>query len=454
MRSKEDRVCAFDWRYGSDEMRRLFLRENLIGTMKKVELALLESMAEIGLVPKDAVEAVRSSLNKVTAEMVYSEEKKTGHDIATLVFLLGKYSGREAARWIHFGATSYDIVDTMWALIFREALKIVKKKVRSVIEKLESLAIETSEIPMPGRTHGQHATPITLGFKLANYIYEISRSYDRICDLEKRILLVKLGGATGTLASWNKEGLKLREVFARKLGLRYHIISTQIAPRDFIAETACVLSILASQLDRFAVEVRELARPEIGEVWEARGETIGSSAMPHKANPVTAERISGIARALRSLVTGSLENIVLWHERDLSNSSYERFLIPHMFLMIDQVLEDTLSLLSRLRYDPERMKRNLHLTNDVVTAEALMNSLIVEGGLTREEAYKISQKVSKIALSENISFWKAACSLKDVKEKLNCEALKEKLNPENYIGLSSILVKEVIKYSKTILSKC
>ncbi len=449
----DNHLCVFEWRYGSQEMRHLFSRENIINVMKYVEISLVEALNDVGIAPSEAVKDVKKAVDKVTADMVYDEEKRTGHDIAALVFLLGRFSSREAARWIHFGATSYDIVDTAWVIIFNKALGIIKNKLKSVIKRLSDLALKTLNVPMPGRTHGQHATPITLGFKLANYVYELSRSYERICDLEKRLLLVKFGGATGTMASWGKNGLNLRESFAKKLGMRYHIITTQIAPRDGIAELVSSLAILASQFDRFAVEVRELARTEIGELWEARGEAIGSSAMPHKANPVTAERISGLSRALRSLVSGALENIVLWHERDLSNSSFERFLVPHVFLMTDQILDDMAALLDRLAYDPEKMRNDLHMTNDVVTAEALMNELILKG-LAREEAYKLSQKASKIALNRGLKLWEAACSMDVVKKLLECSKLREILNPEKYIGLSKELVTEAVKYSSGILRKC
>ncbi len=450
---KDEHVCVFEWRYGSPEMRRLFTRENIIDTMKLVEVTLVEALSEVGIAPPGIAEDVKRAAKRVTAQMVYDEEKRIGHDIAALVFLLGKYSGKEAARWIHFGATSYDIVDTAWVLILKEALSIIKRKLASIIDKLSDIAMKTSNVPMPGRTHGQHATPITFGFKLANYVYELTRSFERICDLEKRLLLIKIGGATGTMASWGDKGLKLRDVVSKKLGVGYHIISTQIAPRDGFAELIATLAILASQLDRFAVEVRELARPEIAEVWESRGESVGSSAMPHKANPVTAERISGLARALRTLVSGSMENMVLWHERDLSNSSFERFLLPHALLIIDQMLEDMKVLLSRLSFDPQKMKKDLHISNDVVTAEALMNELILKG-LTREEAYKISQRASKLALNKGIKLWEAACTLEEVQRLLDCDKLKDLLDPEKYTGLSEILTEGTIKYSKEKIKKC
>ncbi len=448
-----DPVCVFEWRYGSEEMRRLFSRDNIVKTYKRVELALLEALAEAGIAPREAVEQLQSVLDTVTAKDVYFEEKKIKHDIASLVFLLARKAGGEAARWVHFGATSYDIVDTAWALILRDALAIIKGRLAAVVEKLSSLASEYSRLPMVGRTHGQHAVPITLGFKFANYVYEFARSYERLCQLERRLLRVKLGGAAGTMASWGGKGFIVRRKFAEKLGLEPHIISTQVAPRDGFAELAAVAAILASQLDRFALEVRELSRPEIMEVWEERGGAIGSSAMPQKKNPVTAERISGIARFIRSLLPGFMENIVLWHERDLSNSSFERISLPHLLLALDQALADMVALLERLRFSPENMKKNLHLEWGTVVAEKLMNMLI-ERGLTREEAYKLSQKAAARALAEKRPLWQVAAEMHEVSKRIDEKTLEKELVPEKYVGPVERLVEDAVRYAVQVVERC
>lgn len=449
----EGSLCVFEWRYGSREMRRLFSRENIVATYKRVELALLEALAEAGIAPWEAVEQLRRALDNVSADEVYSEERRTGHDIVSLVFLLARRSGGEAARWIHFGATSYDIVDTAWAVILRDALSIIKRRLAGVIGRLSELAVKHSGLVMVGRTHGQHAVPVTLGFKLANYTYELARSYERICDLERRLLRVKLGGATGTMASWGERGLLVRRKLAGKLGLEPHVISTQVAPRDGFAELAAVAAILASQLDRLAVEVRELSRPEIGEVWEDRGGFVGSSAMPQKRNPVTAERVSGMARFIRSLLQGFMENIVLWHERDLSNSSFERAALPHLLLALDQTLIDTLSLLERLRFSPESMRRNLYLEQGTVTAEKLMN-LLIERGLTREEAYRLSREASARALAEGRPLWRVAAEMSEVSRLVDAKTLEEELAPEKYLGPVERLVEDAVNYAAQAVKRC
>ena len=447
------RVCGFEWRYGSGELRRLLSVESIIGAWKRVELAILEALAEIGVASWEAVEEAREAAGAVSACDVYGEEGRTGHEVASLAFLLGERGGGEAARWVHFGATSNDIIDTGWALVLRDALGVILGKLWRIIERMAGLAREHRYTVMPGRTHAQHATPVTFGFKLANYVYELSRSYERLCQAAHRVLRVKMGGATGTMAGWEGYGLEVRRRVAEKLGLPYHPISTQVAPRDGFAELAADLAILASQLDRFAVEVRELARPEIGEVWEERGGAIGSSAMPQKTNPVTAERVGGMARLARSLALGFLENIVLWHERDLTNSSFERIALPHLLLAVDQALEDTLALLDRLRVDPERMRRNLHLTMDTAATEKLLN-MLVEAGLPRRKAYQLARTAARKALAEGKPLWRAAAEVEEIAKLIPPKKLREQLNPENYIGHAPQLVDEAIAYAEKTIGEC
>ncbi len=421
--------------------------------MKRVEAALARALEEAGIAPRGTAESVQAALATVSAEEVYETEKReTGHDVAALVFLAARRGDEKARQWIHYGATSNDIVDTAWALVLRDALALLKDRLRGVISKLSALASETRDVVMAGRTHGQHAVPVTLGFKLANYVYELARSYERLCGVEKRLVRAKIGGATGTMAAWGGRGLEVRHAAASILGLEPHPITTQVAPRDGHAELSAALAILASQLDRLAVEVRELSRPEIGELWEDRGGAVGSSAMPQKANPVTAERVSGLARAARSLVTGFLENIVLWHERDLSNSSFERFAMPHLLLILDQMLLDTHALLERLRYSKERMTRNLELTGHTVLTEALMNMLI-ERGLGREEAYRLAREAARKALSEGKMLHEAAGEVPGIRSLLDPREL-QRLKPENYLGNARELVDEALAYADKALNQC
>ncbi|MEM4848700.1 MAG: adenylosuccinate lyase, partial [Ignisphaera sp.] len=344
-----------------------------------------------------------------------------------------------------------DIVDTVWALIINDALSIVMYRLRKVIEALSNMAIEHSKTLMVGRTHGQHALPITFGFKLANYVYELARSYERLCECRKRVIRGKMSGAVGTMAAWGDKGLAVEKYAMEYLGLEPHAISTQVVPRDGFAELVSNLAILGCQLDRFALEIRELSRPEIGEVYEAV-KRIGSSTMPHKRNPVTAERISGLAKVLRSLVGIALENIPLMHERDLTNSSSERILIPHAFLIIDQMLIDMEKLLSVIYVDKEAMKRNLGLGRGSIMAEAVMVKL-VEKGMPRYLAHKKLQEIA-IAISGNEDFLEKLLKDEEISRLFTREELENIINYANYVGQNENLIGRAIAYAKTVLNLC
>ncbi|MEM1526815.1 MAG: adenylosuccinate lyase [Ignisphaera sp.] len=445
-----DKICVLDWRYGSEEMKSLFKAESIVKRYVAVEKALIYGLAKAGIAPNECVNVVEVCSENVSAEEVYAKEKELGHDIASLAYLLGEKCG-ECGKYIHLGATSYDVVDTVWALIINEALSIVMKKLKKIIEVLSDMAVKHRKTLMVGRTHGQHALPITFGFKLANYVYEFARSYERLCECRKRIVKGKISGAVGTMAAWGSRGLFVEKYAMEYLDLEPHAISTQVAPRDGFAELVANLAILGSQLDRFALEVRELSRPEIGEVYES-AKRVGSSTMPHKRNPVIAERISGLAKILRSMVMVALENIPLMHERDLTNSSSERILIPHVFLVADQMLIDMEKLLSVLYVDEEAMKRNLGLGKGAIMAEAVMVKL-VEKGIPRHLAHKKLQEIA-IAVGGDEDFLEKLLKDEEISKLFTHEELKNIIDYDNYVGQSENLIERSIAYAKTVLSSC
>ncbi len=325
----------------------------------------------MGIVEPKDVEEVEKKVDEVSSKEVEELESKLGHDVMAMVVALAEKSG-ESGKFIHFGATSYDIVDTANAIIFKQALQLIENKLTKIMDILAKYAVEYRETIMVGRTHGQHALPITLGFKFANYLYEFTRSLERINDSKKRVLRIKMAGAVGTMAAWNSKGIEIESAVSKYLGMEPHIISTQVAPRDGFAELISDMAILAATAERFSLEVRELMRPEINEIGEGVGERVGSSTMPQKENPVTAEKITGLSRLMRSFVSAAIENIPLWHERDLTNSSAERILISHSFIILDEILESLLSLLTSLRVNTSRMHDNLLLTKGQIMAESLM----------------------------------------------------------------------------------
>jgi adenylosuccinate lyase len=443
-------ICPLEWRYGSREMREIFSVENLVKKYLLVEKVLIVGLIKAGLVPENCIEIYEKCTSNITAKEIYTKEMELGHDIAALTYILGEKCG-ECGRYAHLGATSYDIVDTAWTLVISEALTIVKRKLTQVIQRLIELSKEYKNIVMVSRTHGQHAVPITVGFKFANYVYELSRSYERLCELTNRVVRVKMSGAVGTMAGWLGKGLQVEETVSKILNITPHEISTQVAPRDGFAELISSLAILASQLDRFALEIRELSRTEIGEMYESELR-VGSSTMPHKRNPIIAERISGLAKVARSLVITALENIPLMHERDLTNSSSERILIPHAFLLVDQILEDMLKLLSVLRIDIEAIERNLNLTRGTIMSEAIMIKL-VQKGLARHEAHKLLMEIVR-SLKPGESFAEALLRNEVVSRLLSPEEIIEILNPRNYLGNYSELIDRALKYAEKTLSKC
>jgi adenylosuccinate lyase len=442
-------ICPLEWRYGSKEMRALFSLSSIVRSYTSVEVAIVAGLARAGLAPKDCVDSIAKCAEELKPWEVYAGEEVLGHDIASLAYILGEKCG-ECGRYVHLGATSYDVIDTAWALILREGIDIVKGRLRRILSALEELAIRYRDTIMVGRTHGQHALPITLGFKLANYIYELARSYERLCLLENRLIRSKISGAVGTMAAWGDKGFEVERGASEYLGLEPHAISTQIAPRDGFAELVAILAILASQLDRFALEVRELSRTEIAEIYEA-SERVGSSTMPHKRNPVISERISGLAKVMRGLVTTALENIPLAHERDLTNSSSERILIPHAMLVIDQMLLDMETLLEILHIDPKKMRSNIELTRGAIMTESIMIRL-VEKGVPRHVAHRMLIDIVRRSGDNDIK--NAIMDSKDISSLLSREEIERAMDPEKYLGSYRKLIERAIEHMRNTVEKC
>lgn len=449
--SSGDPVCPLEWRYGSKEIREILSRAGLVKRMLEVEAALAHGLESAGLIPKGSARRIEEAASRVSVERLDELESRLGHDVMALAVALAEESG-EAGGYVHLGATSYDIVDTAWALALRDALDLVEGKLARLIDSLAGLAEKHRNTLMAGRTHGQHALPITLGFKLANYCYELARSLERIRDARRRALRGKISGAVGTMAAWGERGLVVERETLGRLGLEPHAISTQVAPRDGFAELVSALAILASQLDRLAIEVRELMRPEIDELAEGTGGRVGSSTMPHKRNPVTAERISGLARLVRSLVPASLENIPLWHERDLTNSSCERVLIPHALTLVDEILESALRLVGGLVVKPDSMTRNLGATGGALMSEAVMIEL-VRRGLARHEAHEALRRVGSRAAEKGTSFREELLRDPVVTRLIPPGELEELLRPEAYLGECQRLIDRALGYARRALGR-
>ncbi len=441
-------LCPLEWRYGSEEMRKILRVENIVRTMIQVEVALAKGLVEAEIAPRELVKILEEEAKNITAKDVYELEKRLGHEVGALVWLLSERA-REYGSFVHYGATSNDIIDTTWAIIIRDALQIIKEKLRKLTSILINRIRSEGDYVLIGRTHGQYALPITWSFKLANYIYELTRSYERIVEAEKRVVKLKLSGAVGTMAAWGSKANTIVSTVSKILKLEPHVITTQVAPRDGFAELVCSLSILGGVLERIALEVRELSRPEIREVSEGYIPAIGSSAMPHKINPILSEKICGLARVLRGYCLSMLENIALWHERDLSNSSCERLTIPHALLVLDEMLETSIKVWSKLIVYPENMHRNLELTYNTFLSEPIVLKL-VEKGVSRNKAYEKVRELSLKAIEEKKDFLKLVASDPLISSKLSQNEIEE-LRKREYTGLVNELVENTISYAKKTL---
>jgi adenylosuccinate lyase len=423
-------------RYGTVEMLKVFEEENRVQKMLDVEAALAWAHAEVGNISgEDAAKiAARASLKYVKLERVKAIEKEIKHDVASLVRALSEACGSSGA-YVHLGATSYDIVDSANALQLKEAIGIIQKKLASFESLLQEKAETYKETVMMGRTHGQHALPITLGFKFAVWGYEVSRHLQRLDACSERVLVGKMSGAVGTQAGLGENAPRIQELAMKRLGIRSAEISTQIVQRDRYSELVCLLGILASSLDNFATEIRELQRPEIGELFESFEVTkqVGSSTMPHKRNPEICERICGLARIVRSLSVPALENVVTWHERDLTQSSAERFILPEACILIDYMLALMTNVVANLGVNEQRMLKNINLTQGRAMSEAVMMAL-TRKGVDRQEAHELLRKLAIKSELEKRNFKDALLEDKFVAGKLSKKEISDALNPKNYLG--------------------
>ena len=446
-------VHPIDYRYGSEEMRKIWEEENRLQKLLDVEAALARAHAKVGNIPEESVKVISEKANTkyVKLERVKEIEAEIHHDIMAIVRALSEVCG-EHGKYVHLGATSNDIIDTANALLIKDSLEIVLKDLRELRTILKELAKEHKYTVCIGRTHGQHAVPTTYGMKFAIWLDEIQRHIERIDQAKERILVGQVSGAVGTMASFGKKGLEIQRLVMEDLGLKPARISNQIIQRDVYAELMMILALIASTLDKIALEIRNLQRTEILEVSEPFGKKqVGSSTMPHKRNPIRSEKVCGLARIIYSNVIPALLNNPLWHERDLTNSSVERVILPETFMLLDEMLKNMKKVLSGLEFFPENIKRNLYLTNNLIMAEPLMLKL-TEKGMGRQDAHEIVRQIAMKAFYEKRDLIEVARENEAVREYLDDKDFEE-LKPENYIGLAPQIVDDVIQYIEGIEQK-
>jgi adenylosuccinate lyase len=381
-------------------MARIWSDEDKLARWLDVELAALEAWAEIGAVPSHAFAEIAASAKPPTPERVKEIEASIHHDVAAFVDAVAGELG-DSGRWFHYGLTSSDVVDTGLALQIRDAGELLMTGLERAFSAVVSRAAEHRQTLQIGRTHGIHAEPTTFGLKLAGWAFELDRDRVRLEQGLEGMRVGKLSGAVGTYAAIDPE---VERIACERLGLEPAPTSTQILQRDRHAELLSALAVTAASLEKFALEIRHLARTEVAEVQEpfGRGQK-GSSAMPHKQNPVVAERICGLARVVRAAATVALENVALWHERDISHSSAERVVIPDAFLALDYMLDRFAWLVEGLVVRTERMRRNLESSHGLFFSQRLLLAL-VDSGLSRDEAYRLVQRHALRAWDEEQDF--------------------------------------------------
>jgi adenylosuccinate lyase len=438
-------------RYGTPEMKRIFEEEGRVQRMFEVEVALAWAHAEVGDIPRKDAEkiAAMASLKHVKLSRIKEIESEIKHDVASLVRACAEVCG-SSGGYVHLGATSYDIVDTANALQLKDALSVIERRLGDFEKILMEKASQYKETLMIGRTHGQHALPITLGFKFAVWTREISRHIQRLRQCRQRVLVGKMSGAVGTQAGLGKHAMKIEKLVMQKLQIGQADISTQIVQRDRHAELVSLLAMIASSLENFATEIRELQRTEIGELFERfePEKQVGSSTMPQKRNPELCERVCGLARIVRSLVIPALEDVVTWHERDLTQSSTERFIFPEACILTDHMLFLMCNVVANLRVDKQRMLKNVGLTQGRVMSEAVM-IVLANKGMSRQEAHELLRRLTIRSETENRPLKEVLLEDETVSKRLNERGIDEALNPNNYLGTAvkqvDLIVKKTMK---------
>jgi len=422
-------------------MNDVFEEEAKLRKWMDVEIALAKVHAELGRIPKEAPKKIEQGSRRVELSRVLQIEHEIHHDLMAMVKALSEQSGDYGA-YVHLGATSYDIEDTATALIFRDALSIIKKRLLSLSQILKSLALKHRKTVCIGRTHGQHAVPTTYGMKFALYYTEVKRHLQRMEEAEKRILVGKMSGATGTRAAFGKDGEKIEKRTMELLGLSPVRVSNQVVQRDRHAEVLSLLALTAATAEKIAKEIRNLSRPEIAEVAEAFGKKqVGSSTMPHKRNPHKSERICSLARLVRANVQTAIENIPLEHERDLTNSANERFIFSESFIVTDYILSQLSSVLEGLELFPENIKRNLELTKGLVMAERVMIYLVDSGKMGRQDAHELMRTLAQDAFAKK----KHLKDLMVEKKLLKKDEAERLFDYSTYLGDAETIVADAIR---------
>ena len=415
-------------RYTRPEMGRIWTLENRYRKFLEIEIAVCYALAEKGIIPLEAAEAIEQRAT-FSVERILEIEETTRHDVVAFTRCVAESLGEES-RYFHYGLTSYDIVDTALSLLLKEAIGLIAEGLAALSATLKEQVLKHQNTIMIGRTHGVHAEPITLGLKFALWWDELNRHRERLRRAEETVSYGKISGAVGTFAHLDPD---VEESVCRRLGLKPAPISTQILQRDLHAELLMVLALIATSLDKFAVEIRGLQKTEIRELEEPFYQwQKGSSAMPHKRNPVSCEQISGLARVVRANAQISLENIPLWHERDISHSSAERIILPDSTILVDYMLHQMNRIIKNLHVYPGNMLANLEKTGGLIYSQAVLLTLVGKG-VSRERAYALVQKYAMRSWEERVPFRQLLENDREIASLLTAEEIESCFDPQKHL---------------------
>lgn len=427
-------------RYTREKMARIWQDQNRYQKWLDIELAICEAYSKLGVIPTDDLNTIEEKAT-FDVQRVLEIEEQTKHDVVAFIQAVSESIG-SASKWIHMGVTSSDILDTAFSCQLAEAAQILLEDLAGLLQVLKEKAYAYKLTPMIGRTHGIHAEPITFGLKMAHFYDEMRRNLERMQTATERVRVGKISGAVGTYAHVPPF---VEKYVCEKLGLKPATLSTQIVPRDYYAEFFTTIAIVGSSIEKMSVELRHMQRTEVGEVEEhfQKGQT-GSSAMPHKRNPIASENLSGLARLLRGYALSALENIPLWHERDISHSSVERVIGPDATILLDYMLQRFTNVYRNMVVYPERMEQNLMMTKGLYHSEAILLSLMKKG-LTRQDAYKLVQKTAMYCFETKSDFVPELKKDADLRQHLSPEEIDRITGNEHYFEHIDAIFKRVFE---------
>jgi adenylosuccinate lyase len=437
-------IHPIEFRYGTSEMKQVWSEESKLIKLLQAEAALARAEADIGMIPGDAADTIAAALDCVKLERVNEIEDEIHHDMMAVVMAMSEQCGT-AGKWVHFGATSNDMLDTQLALQIKESIALLRSKTIAVRDALVEMADEHKTTVCVGRTHGQIGVPTTYGLRFAVWASEMDRHLTRLDELEPRAAVGQMTGAVGTQAAFGADGIEVQRRTMEYLGLGSVEVSTQIIQRDRHAEFVMWMANTVTTLDKICVEFRSLQRSEIAEIEESFGKKqVGSSTMPHKRNPIKSEQVCGLARIVRAMVEPELLNNTLWDERDLTNSSCERVIFPETCVLTDHILKLAEGIIANLRFFPENIKRNLELMRGLNMGEAVMIEL-AKRGVGRQEAHEIVRTSAMEARESGRHMKDVLMSRPEVTEFISAGEIEGVMDPEGYIGTAVEQVEAVVK---------